>query len=139
MDIKRLRHISRFDYEELARALYSRWGIYCFYRAAGCRIRTSLSRAWRGLDIVQWLEQEQEKARRAELRRELDAARFAADFRNRASRPWHANPRDRKLLNHVSGISGGLVAVYQRHQFWDEQMVAINAWENEVRSLISTP
>ena len=97
MNIKRLRDFSRLDYEELAGALNSRWRIYCFYRAAGCKIRTSLSRAWRGQDIVQWLEQEQEKARQAEWRRELDAARFATHFRNRSGRPGHAYPRDRKV------------------------------------------
>ena len=40
-----------------------------------------------------------------------------------------------KLLNHVSGTSGGLVAVYQKHQFWDEQVAAMNGWEKRLQSL----
>lgn len=40
-----------------------------------------------------------------------------------------------KLLNHVSGTTGGLVAVYQRHNYWSEQMQALQAWEDKVQSL----
>lgn len=43
-----------------------------------------------------------------------------------------------KLLNHVSGTTGGLVAVYQRHQFWDEQVAAIDAWENKLTTLLNS-
>ncbi len=42
-----------------------------------------------------------------------------------------------KILNHVSGTSGGLVSVYQRHQFWDEQVAAIAAWEGKLANLLA--
>jgi integrase len=40
-----------------------------------------------------------------------------------------------KLLNHVSGTTGGIVAIYQRHSYMDEMRVAILAWENKLASL----
>jgi integrase len=40
-----------------------------------------------------------------------------------------------KLLNHVSGTSGGLVAVYQRHAYFDEMRTAIEAWETRLRTM----
>lgn len=40
-----------------------------------------------------------------------------------------------KLLNHVSGTTGGIVGVYQKHAYWDEQVAAIAAWENRLRLL----
>ncbi|HEY5081999.1 MAG TPA: site-specific integrase [Bauldia sp.] len=40
-----------------------------------------------------------------------------------------------KLLNHVSGTTGGIVAVYQRHSYWTEQVAALKAWEDKVLSL----
>lgn len=42
-----------------------------------------------------------------------------------------------KLLNHTSGATGGLVSVYQRHQWWDEQVAAIQKWEAKLQSLLS--
>ena len=44
-----------------------------------------------------------------------------------------------KLLNHVSGTTGGLVAVYQKHQWWDEQVVAINAYESHLQRILKVP
>jgi integrase len=41
-----------------------------------------------------------------------------------------------KLLNHVSGTTGGLVGVYQRHQYWDEQVAAIAAWEKRLQEIV---
>jgi integrase len=41
-----------------------------------------------------------------------------------------------KILNHVSGTTGGLTGIYQRHQWWDEQVAAIAAWEAKIRSLL---
>jgi integrase len=32
------------------------------------------------------------------------------------------------VLNHVSGTGGGIVAVYQRHDYADEKRAALNAW-----------
>jgi hypothetical protein len=34
-----------------------------------------------------------------------------------------------KLLNHVSGSMGGIVGVYQRHDFMDEMREAISRYE----------
>ncbi len=41
-----------------------------------------------------------------------------------------------KLLNHVSGTTGGIVAVYQRHAYWDEQVAAIKRWEDRLQEII---
>ncbi len=38
------------------------------------------------------------------------------------------------MLNHVSGASGGLVGVYQRHEYRAERKAALDAWANKVRS-----
>jgi integrase len=40
-----------------------------------------------------------------------------------------------KLLNHISGTTGGLVGIYQRHQYWDEQVDALRRWEERVQFL----
>jgi integrase len=37
-----------------------------------------------------------------------------------------------KLLNHVSGSTGGIVAVYQRHAYADEMRAAVDAWEKRL-------
>lgn len=42
-----------------------------------------------------------------------------------------------KLLNHVSGTTGGLVAVYQRHQYWTEQVDAIAKWEAHLQRILA--
>ncbi len=41
-----------------------------------------------------------------------------------------------KLLNHVSGTFGGIVGVYQRHDFAEEKLSAVNAWCYHVTSLL---
>lgn len=40
-----------------------------------------------------------------------------------------------KLLNHVSGTTGGIVSVYQRHTYLEEMRRAIEEWEQHLRSL----
>jgi len=40
-----------------------------------------------------------------------------------------------KLLNHVSGTTGGIVSVYQRHAYLDEMRAAILAWEARLVAL----
>ena len=40
------------------------------------------------------------------------------------------------VLNHVSGTGGGIVAVYQRHDFADEKRRALDAWADYVDRLI---
>jgi len=37
-----------------------------------------------------------------------------------------------KLLNHVSGTTGGIVAVYQRPAYLDEMRAAVAAWEKHL-------
>ena len=41
-----------------------------------------------------------------------------------------------KLLNHVSGTTGGIVAVYQRHAYLDEMRDAIARWEKHLSLLL---
>jgi integrase len=40
------------------------------------------------------------------------------------------------VLNHVSGTGGGIVAVYQRHDFADEKRAALDAWARMVLQLV---
>ena len=40
-----------------------------------------------------------------------------------------------KLLNHVSGTTGGIVAVYQRHSYLDEMRQAVEKWEKYLQAL----
>lgn len=40
------------------------------------------------------------------------------------------------VLNHVSGTGGGIVAVYQRHDFADEKRAALDAWARLVLQLV---
>ena len=42
-----------------------------------------------------------------------------------------------RVLNHVSGAQGGLVGVYQRHEYRDERKQAIMAWGDHVSRLVS--
>jgi len=42
-----------------------------------------------------------------------------------------------KLLNHVSGSFGGIVSVYQRHDFAEPKRAAMQAWANFVERLVS--
>jgi integrase len=42
-----------------------------------------------------------------------------------------------KLLNHVSGSHGGIVGVYQKFQYMDEQRLAITSLENNIKSICS--
>jgi integrase len=45
-------------------------------------------------------------------------------------------PTIEKLLNHVSGSFGGIVAVYQRHNWLPEMRSAINQWEQWVAAVL---
>ena len=40
------------------------------------------------------------------------------------------------VLNHVSGTAGGIVSVYQRHDFADEKRAALKAWGRFVADLV---
>jgi integrase len=40
-----------------------------------------------------------------------------------------------KLLNHVSGSLGGIVGIYQRHNFQDEMRAAIINWERRLAEI----
>jgi integrase len=41
-----------------------------------------------------------------------------------------------KVLNHVSGALGGIVGVYQRHEFSDEKRQALQQWADHVERLV---
>ncbi len=43
-----------------------------------------------------------------------------------------------KLLNHVSGSMGGIVGVYQRHDFMDEMRDAISRYEAWLSHILET-
>ena len=45
-------------------------------------------------------------------------------------------PTIEKILNHTSGSFGGIVGVYQRHEFSDEKRKALEAWGRFVTDLI---
>ena len=42
-----------------------------------------------------------------------------------------------RVLNHVSGAQGGLVSVYQRHEYREERRRAIIAWGAHVMQIVS--
>ncbi|MBB6407641.1 tyrosine-type recombinase/integrase [Mesorhizobium sangaii] len=42
-----------------------------------------------------------------------------------------------KVLNHTSGSFGGIVSVYQHHDFADEKRRALNAWGSFIASLVA--
>jgi integrase len=42
-----------------------------------------------------------------------------------------------KVLNHISGSFGGVVGVYQRHDFADEKRQALEAWAAHVEKLVA--
>jgi integrase len=42
-----------------------------------------------------------------------------------------------RVLNHVSGATGGLVGVYQRFEYLEERQRALEAWANHVKTLCS--
>jgi integrase len=42
-----------------------------------------------------------------------------------------------RVLNHVSGVTGGLVGVYQRFEYAEERKMALYAWGNRVEQLVS--
>ena len=43
-----------------------------------------------------------------------------------------------KVLNHKSGSFGGIVGVYQRHDYAAEKRAAINSWAREVDRMVSS-
>jgi len=42
-----------------------------------------------------------------------------------------------KLLTHISGATGGIVAIYQRHAYMEEMRAAIEAWETKLARLVA--
>ncbi len=42
-----------------------------------------------------------------------------------------------RVLNHVSGAQGGLVGVYQRHEYRQERKAAIMAWGARVMEIVN--
>ena len=41
------------------------------------------------------------------------------------------------LLNHVSGSRGGIVGVYQRHDFAAEKRAALDAWARRLEAIVN--
>ena len=41
------------------------------------------------------------------------------------------------VLNHISGTGGGIVAVYQRHDYADEKATALNTWARMVSAIVA--
>ena len=41
-----------------------------------------------------------------------------------------------KVLNHVSGSFGGIVSVYQKHEFANEKAEALARWAQHVQGLV---
>ena len=62
-----------------------------------------------------------------------DLRRTAASHMSELGFPPHVVER---VLNHVSGATGGLVAVYQHHDHRDERRAAITAWNAKIERLI---
>jgi hypothetical protein len=46
-------------------------------------------------------------------------------------------PAIEKLLNHRSGTFGGIVGVYQRHDFAAEKRIAAELWAAHVEQIVS--
>ena len=44
-------------------------------------------------------------------------------------------PTTEKLLNHVSGSFAGIVGIYQRHDFWKEMVIAVEAWAQHLTKI----
>jgi integrase len=42
-----------------------------------------------------------------------------------------------RVLNHASGVTGGLVGVYQRHEYRTERRAALEAWGKRVAAIVS--
>ena len=62
-----------------------------------------------------------------------DLRRTAASHMSELGFPPHVVER---VLNHVSGATGGLVAVYQHHDHRDQRKAAIVAWNAKIERLI---
>ncbi|MGI8840220.1 MAG: tyrosine-type recombinase/integrase [Caulobacteraceae bacterium] len=63
-----------------------------------------------------------------------DLRRTAATGMAGMSFPPHVVER---VLNHASGVTGGLVGVYQRHEYRPERNAALAAWSSRVEAIIS--
>lgn len=89
----------------------------------------------------------------SKAKRNLDAklATVASEMGASAPSPWRIHDLRRtaatgmaglgfgphvvdRVLNHVSGAQGGLVGVYQRHEYRKERKAALMAWASKVRS-----
>jgi hypothetical protein len=41
------------------------------------------------------------------------------------------------VLNHISGSKGGIVGIYQRHEYTDEKREALDKWAGHIEKLIN--
>ena len=62
------------------------------------------------------------------------------DLRRTAATNWAklgvALPTVEKLLNHVSGVFGGVSGIYNRHDFLDEKKAALEVWAQHLLSIV---
>ncbi|MEQ1671523.1 MAG: site-specific integrase, partial [Hyphomicrobium sp.] len=63
-----------------------------------------------------------------------DLRRTTATFLGKMETPPHVIER---ILNHISGSFAGVAGVYNRHPYFDEMRLALNAWGEKVRQLAS--
>ena len=63
-----------------------------------------------------------------------DLRRTAATGMARLGFPPHVVER---VINHASGVTGGLVGVYQRHEYRPERIAALNAWGAHVAAVVT--
>ena len=43
-----------------------------------------------------------------------------------------------KILNRVSGTTGGIVGIYQRHSYMDEMRKAVQQWEARLAEILAS-
>ena len=46
-------------------------------------------------------------------------------------------PVTEAVLNHISGSKGGIVGIYQRHEYTDEKREALDKWAGHIEKLIN--
>lgn len=65
-----------------------------------------------------------------------DLRRTAASGMAKLGIPPHIIER---VLNHVSGVNGGLVSVYQRHEYIEQRRAALEAWAGYIQQTVVGP
>jgi hypothetical protein len=98
--------------------------------------RALLSRAW-SLDAIQRLDEKQ--ARPRQKTRERLQTLDTPSTKNICANMTKLGVRlevTEKLLNHISGSLGGIVAIYHRYDFQSEMGDAIERWEKRLVQIV---